>query len=160
MKGNFKENSQSNIFTGTCYRCVKLGHEEADCWIRQAYEKWNKGGNQQQMNQETREKGQQDIRYFLKRKREEGQDVTHIQDLVTSLPEDFVFAIRSGQIQPEEDLTWVTSVEGEEWSEGPWEQSYFWQDSLYDVPNYQCSPFCPTPYTIDGRPLISPTNPN
>ena len=63
-----------------------------------------------------------------------------------------MFGIRAGEIWGTEFMTWETSIEGDETFEDPWEQLYFWQDSLYNVPNYdECLPCLPEPYSYEGR---------
>ena len=119
-----------------------MGHREADCWIKQAYESWKKKQNGEPVqgtpvNQEAREKGQADIREYLKRKRDAGEDVGAIQALMKSLPEVFCFAIVSGQFRDLTEATPVENLENGEDVESWEEQAWFWDDLEDET---ECSP--------------------
>ena len=77
--------------------CWRIGHKEAQCWFKQEYDRWKKDPKQQDTPVQ-REKGQADIREFLKRKRDAGESVEHVGALMKELDPNFVMALFDGSI--------------------------------------------------------------
>ena len=82
----------------------------------------------------TREKGQSDIREFLKRKRELGEDTTALSAVLGTLPETFVFSLISGDFIPDENESNMEQIESNPEmgiTETTEDQQYFFQEQLW-----------------------------
>lgn len=148
-KGLGKEapRGEQRKFGGQCNWCWRIGHKEAQCWFKQAYDKENGKGAKAPDADAT----QSTLDHWRRRPEDasssSAMNVSAVQPVtaVTHYTRDnpFCFAITSQALAEIEEETWQIENEYEQqweappWEEAPWDYDEAWHSPPYQVPAYQ-----------------------
>jgi len=134
--GKYPERSQAAKFGGKCNYCWRIGHKEAQCWFRQAYEKYNKGEDDDSKRKQS-DSGSGDIRDYMQNKKPRhgaaGEDgKMEIGGIMVE--ERFIYAVFDGDFDEIECQTCGEEETDDARSQIVWWKAYFNQKWEPDCP--------------------------
>jgi len=122
--------SEAYRFGGKCNWCWRVGHKEAQCWFRSAYDQYN--GKEKQQRQENPQKpgdaGSADIRNYMQNKRARSEPAAAESPKMDIggiwVEERFIYALFNGEF---DGIEFDGDPESEEWSDDANCQSAWWK---------------------------------